>query len=83
MEFPEQNLAPKLTIISHLTSTDTLGWETPRVFVYASQSPSDSSTFVTPANLDVEVTELETDYSIRLDLSNEGERVFSTSPKIS
>ena len=81
LEFPEQNLAPKLTIISHLTSTDTLGWETPRVFVYASQSPSDSSTFVTPDNLDVEVTELETDYSIRLDLSNIGGESFFNFPK--
>lgn len=80
LEFPEQNLAPKLTIISHLTSSDSLGWETPRVFVYASQSPSDSSTFVTPANLDVEVTELETDYSIRLDLTNEGGESYFTFP---
>lgn len=78
LEFSEQNLEPKLTIISHLTSS---GSVTPRVYVYASQSPSDSSTFVTPANLDVEVTELETDYSIRLELNNnEGDIFFGFPP---
>lgn len=77
LDFPEQNLSPKLTIISHLTSS---GTSTPRVYVYASQSPSDSSTFVTPANLDVEVTELETDYSIRLDLINAGGDNFFSFP---
>ncbi len=80
LEFPEQNLAPKLTIIAHLTSPASPGWETPRVYVYASQSPSDPSTFVTPANLDVEVTELETDYSIRLDLRKEGGESFYEFP---
>jgi hypothetical protein len=77
LEFPEDNLAPKLTIIAHLTSS---GTTTPRVFVYASQSPSDSSTFVTPANLDVEVTELETDYSISLELNDKGGEVFFEFP---
>lgn len=77
LEFPEQNLEPKLTIISHLTSS---GKGTPRVFVYASQSPSDSSTFITPANLDVEVTELETDYSIRLEQKKEDGEIFFSFP---
>lgn len=80
LEFPEQNLEPKLTIIAHLTSPDSPGWEKPRVYVYASQSPSDPSTFVTPANLDVEVTELETDYSIRLELKKDGGEVFFDFP---
>jgi hypothetical protein len=54
---------PKLTIVAHLTSSS---WEDPRVYVYSSLSASDSSSFHIPENLDVEVTELETDHSIRL-----------------
>jgi hypothetical protein len=69
LDIPVNN-NPKLTIISHLSTSG--GWEKPKVYVYASQSPSDSSSFVIPANLDVEVTELETDYSIRLEQNNEG-----------
>ena len=77
LELPNNNL-PKLTIISHLSSN---GWEKQRVFVYASQSPLDSSQFITPANLDVEVTELETDYSIRLELSDEPGNSYFEFPK--
>ncbi|MBP7238644.1 MAG: DUF4249 family protein [Saprospiraceae bacterium] len=77
LELPNNNL-PKLTIISHLSSD---GWEKQRVFVYASQSPLDSSQFITPANLDVEVTELETDYSIRLDVTKEGNKSYFEFPK--
>jgi hypothetical protein len=77
LELPTNNL-PKLTIISHLSSN---GWEKQRVFVYASQSPLDSSQFVTPANLDVEVTELETDYSIRLEMTTEGNKSYFDFPE--
>lgn len=77
LELPNNNL-PKLTIISHLSSD---GWEKQRVFVYASQSPLDSSQFMTPANLDVEVTELETDYSIRLEMTTEGNKSYFDFPE--
>jgi hypothetical protein len=77
LELPTNDL-PKLTIISHLTST---GWQSQRVYVYASQSPSDSSSFVIPSNLDVEVTELETDYSIRLEQVTEGNESFFGFPE--
>ena len=77
LELRNNNL-PKLTIISHLSPN---GWEKQRVFVYASQSPLDSSQFITPANLDVEVTELETDYSIRLELTKEGGKSYFEFPK--
>lgn len=77
LELPNNGL-PKLTIISHLSTN---GWEKQRVFVYASQSPLDSSQFITPANLDVEVTELETDYSIRLEMTQEGNKSYFDFPK--
>jgi len=54
---------PKLTIVSHLSSSNTT---TAKVYVYSSLSASDSSSFHVPDNVEVEVTELETDYSIRL-----------------
>lgn len=77
LELPTNNF-PKLTIISQLSSS---GWQSQKVYVFASQSPSDSSSFITPANLDVEVTELETDYSIRLIPSSEGGESFFGFPK--
>lgn len=76
LELPTNDL-PKLTIISHLTSN---GAKSQRVYVYASQAPSDSSSFVIPANLDVEVTELETDYSTTLELTNEDNETFFKFP---
>ena len=78
LDIPVNN-EPKLTIISYLTSSE--GWEKPRVYVYISQSPSDSSSFVIPENLDVEVTELETDYSIRLEWSKWGEGSYFVFPQ--
>lgn len=69
LELPVNNL-PKLTIISHLSST--AGWEVPKVYVYSSLSASDSSSFHVPDHLEVEVTELETDYSISLEMVNAG-----------
>jgi len=62
----ESNTLPKLTIISQLAPT---GWtDEQRVYVYASQSPSDSSSFYTPENLEVFVTELETGITIQLEV---------------
>ncbi len=60
----ELHVVPKLTIISHLSpdsGTDQ------RVYVYASQTPTDSSRFYTPDDLVVDVTEVESDITIRLD----------------
>src|SRR6187402_309767 len=76
LELPVNNL-PKLTIVSHLAST---GWDEPKVYVYSSLSASDSSSFHVPDNLEVEVTELETDYSIRLSLSKEASETFFVFP---
>ena len=77
LDLPVNN-EPKLTIISYLSTNS--GWSEPRVYVYSSQFPSDSSSFVTPANLDVEVTELETDHSIRLEWSDKGEGTYFVFP---
>ncbi len=75
LELPNNKL-PKLTIIAHL-STASVGWEQPRVYVFVSQSPSDSSSFEMPENIEVEVTELETDHSINLTQSTvNGESFF-------
>jgi hypothetical protein len=79
LELPNNNL-PKLTIISHL-STAASGWEKPRVYVFVSQSPSDSSSFEMPENLEVEVTELETDLSIRLSQTTSNGETFFGFPK--
>jgi hypothetical protein len=65
LELPVNNL-PKLTIIAHLNNSSS--WEAPKVYVFSSLSASDSSSFHIPDNLEVEVTELETDYSIRLEM---------------
>lgn len=70
------NKLPKLTIISHLSPAAT-GWEQPRVYVFVSQSLSDSSNFEIPENIEVEVTELETDHSINLtQTTRDGETYF-------
>ena len=75
LDLPNNNL-PKLTIISHLSS-GTSGWEEPRVYVFVSQSPSDSSSFEIPENVEVEVTELESDLSISLkQVTESGEPYF-------
>src|SRR6188474_3076638 len=68
---------PKLTIVSQLSSSNT---STAKVYVYSSLSASDSSSFHIPDNLEVEVTELETDYSIRLSLSKEASETFFVFP---
>lgn len=78
LELPVNN-NPKLTIISHLTST--AGWDIPKVYVYSSQSPSDSSSFVIPAKVEVEVTEVETDHSIQLELTDDWPNPYYAFPE--
>ncbi len=69
---------PKLTIISQITP---VGWnEAQRVYVYASQSPSDSSLFYTPDNLKVFVTEVESGITIQLESVSEEGKTFYRIP---
>jgi Domain of unknown function (DUF4249) len=77
LDLPTDNLS-KLTILSHLA---TGSWEKQRVYVYASQSPSDSSQFFTPADLEVDVTEFESEITIRLDSTREGNDIFFDFPQ--
>src|SRR5688572_22964323 len=60
----EFNAIPKLTIISNLNPDNPEGQ---RVYVYATQSPSDSSKFYTPEDLLVNVTEVESQTTFLLD----------------
>jgi hypothetical protein len=71
---------PKLTIIAH---PYTLSGDTTRVrvYVYASLSPLDSSQFYTPAKLEVEVTELESDLTFKLDSTRSGNKVYFEIPR--
>jgi hypothetical protein len=71
-------VVPKLTIISHLAPGS---WEEQRVYVYASKSPLDSTQFYSPANIRVEVTELETDIKVLLDSVREGNKVYFEFPE--
>lgn len=66
---------PRLTIVSNL-SPDSLQ----RVYVHASLSPSDSSQFYTPDNLVVNVTEQESDSTVRLEPASEGGEDFFRIP---
>lgn len=69
---------PKLAIISHLNPEDPDGQH---VYVYATLSPSDSSKFYTPEDLVVDVTEVDTEVSIRLDTSRyEGKVTYRIPP---
>jgi len=68
---------PKLTIIAH---PSTVNWDTSKVYVFASLSPLDSSQFYTPAKLEVEVTELESDLTLKLDSTRIGNRVYFKFP---
>lgn len=69
---------PKLTIISQITPA---GWnEAQRVYVYASQSPSDSSSFYTPDLLQVFVTEVESGITIQLEEVTEDGKTFYKIP---
>lgn len=71
---------PKLTIIAH---PYTYNGDTSkvRVYVYASLSPLDSSQFYTPAKLEVEVTELESDLTFKLDSIRKGNKVYFEFPR--
>jgi hypothetical protein len=69
---------PRLTIIAHVAPD---GWERQRVFVYATQAPSDSRQFYTPSLLEVDVTEVETSTTIRLDSTREEGQVFFELPE--
>jgi hypothetical protein len=62
----ELHAIPKLTIISNLNPGNPAGQ---RVYVYASQSPTDSSKFYTPEDLVVNVTEVESNTTFLLDTS--------------
>jgi hypothetical protein len=69
---------PKLTIIAH---PSTGNWDSTRVYVYASLSPLDSNQFYTPAKLEVEVTELESELTFKLDsVRKEGKVYFEFPP---
>ena len=68
---------PKLTIIAH---PSTGNWDSTRVYVYASLSPLDSNQFYTPAKLEVEVTELESELTFKLDSIRNGGKVYFGSP---
>src|SRR5688500_9331293 len=64
----EFNAIPKLTIISNLNPDNPEGQQ---VYVYATQSPSDSSKFYTPEDLVVNVTEVESQTTFLLDTSTD------------
>ena len=68
---------PKLTIIAH---PSTGNWDSTRVYVYASLSPLDSSQFYTPAKLEVEVTELESELTFKLDSIRQGNKLYFEFP---
>ncbi|MBK9981495.1 MAG: DUF4249 domain-containing protein [Saprospiraceae bacterium] len=72
---------PKLTIISQISPILPSSWdEAQRVYVYASQSASDSSLFYTPDNLTVFVTEIESGISIQLVFVTEDGKTFYKIP---
>ena len=69
-----QSVVPKLTIISHLNPDNP---EMQRVYVYASQSASDPNKFYTPEDLIVDITEVESKNTARLEaLLEDGKKKF-------
>jgi hypothetical protein len=72
------NEVPKLTIISHLAPESIEGQ---KVYVYASQTPDDSSKFYTPDHLVVDVTEVETQHTVRLDTTLDDSKVYFEFPE--
>lgn len=69
----QANVSSKLTIVSQITPN---GWDESRyVYVYASQSPSDSSQFYTPEHLDVNVTTGDTIVHL-LSTIQKGKKIF-------
>ena len=74
----QPHFSPRLTIISQITLD---GWyDGQRVYVYASQSPSDSSQFYTPANLEVFIKEKVSGISIQLFTTSEDGKIFFRIP---
>jgi len=69
---------PKLTIISH---PNTLSPDSTKVFVFASLSPLDSNQFYTPPKLEVEITELESDLTFKLDSVRSDNQVYFRIPE--
>ncbi|MEO6133228.1 MAG: DUF4249 domain-containing protein [Saprospiraceae bacterium] len=71
----QTNPSPKLTIISQVTPNALA--KNKRVYVFASQSPSDSSQFYTPQDLEVLITESGTGITIPLAMAEEsGKKYF-------
>jgi len=74
----QPHFSPRLTIISQITLD---GWyEGQRVYVYASQSPSDSSQFYTPENLEVFIQEKVSGTSIQLFSTLKDGKIFFRIP---
>jgi hypothetical protein len=69
-----------LTIISQVSPNDWADGQQ-RVYVYASQSPSDSSQFYTPEELVVDVTEIESETTIELGSVLENGKLFYKFPQ--
>ena len=73
------NFLPKLTIVSQIAPN---GWdEGQRVYVFSSQTPSDSSQFSIPDELEVFVTEIETETTIKLKTYSDEGKVFFKIPE--
>ncbi len=68
----------KLTIVSQIAPDSPDGQ---RAYVYASQSPSDSSQFYTPDNLNVKITEVGSVQTTRLNPKHEDGKTFYPIPK--
>jgi hypothetical protein len=74
----QTNSLSKLTIISQVAPT---GWtDEQRVYVYTSQSPADSSSFFTPDDLVVSVTEVESSLTIELQPTNDAGKTYFKIP---
>lgn len=76
LEWPA-NVVPKLTIISHVSPGT---WEGDNIYVYSSKSPLDSAQFYSPYNLRVEIMEIESETSIVLDSTRQGNKVYFDIP---
>ena len=75
--FPDST---KLTIVAHPFPKGT--WNrNPEVFIYSSLSPLDTNNFYTPSSIDVEITEIESEVSLKLDSIVEGDLVHWEIPR--
>jgi len=68
---------PKLTIIAHPSTNNK---DSTKVYIFSSLSPLDSNLFYTPSKLEVEVTELESEISYKLDSVRQGNKLYFTFP---